>query len=193
MAEGADRMFAACALDLGYALCCVMPFAQPEFERDFSGPGALEPDSLRRFRGLLDRAQQEACLTRIELGGNPSERAAAYRACGRQVIEQSDVLVVVWDGQRQGLVGGTEDTFADARACGVATVCVDACAPHAWDVVVGAAPAWRSTTGARLSPDPGDHAPGLRAVVRQQLARVGQESPARAGRPTNGPPRRPED
>jgi len=57
LAEGTDRIFAEQAIDLGYELLCPMPFRQEEFEKDFLPPEALEPDSLKRFRGLLKRAR----------------------------------------------------------------------------------------------------------------------------------------
>ena len=44
LAEGSDRMFAAEALSLGYSLCCPLPFAQAEYERDFAPPEALEAE-----------------------------------------------------------------------------------------------------------------------------------------------------
>jgi hypothetical protein len=43
LAEGADRIFADEAIDLGYELLCPMPFNQAEFEKDFVSPDALEP------------------------------------------------------------------------------------------------------------------------------------------------------
>ncbi len=42
LAEGSDRMFAEEALDLGYSLCCPLPFAQEEYEKDFVPPAALQ-------------------------------------------------------------------------------------------------------------------------------------------------------
>ncbi len=40
LAEGTDRVFASCALDLGYQLCCVTPFFKKEFENDFKEPAS---------------------------------------------------------------------------------------------------------------------------------------------------------
>ena len=36
LAEGVDRLFATQALAAGYELCCVFPFAQSEYEKDFA-------------------------------------------------------------------------------------------------------------------------------------------------------------
>jgi hypothetical protein len=135
LAEGSDRLFADRALDLRFELCCPFPFPQTEFERDFQPPQALVPDSLDSFRALLDRAARESALTVFELDGSRTNEAAAYAAGGRVVLNQSDMLVVVWDGQRLSKRGGTEDTFAQALAAGLPIVHVDACAPHGWRLV----------------------------------------------------------
>jgi len=105
LGEGTDRIFADEALDLGFALCCVMPFPQAEFENDFAPGEALKDDSLLRFRRSLARV-----ATRFELDGTRAEESEAYGAGGRVVLNQSDLLVVVWDGQRLNKRGGTEET-----------------------------------------------------------------------------------
>jgi hypothetical protein len=165
LAEGSDRHFAEQALDLGYALCCPMPFPQAEFEKDFEGSRALEPDSRNRFRRLLARAVAEASLTTFELDGARTNEASAYGAAGQIVLNQSDLLVVVWDGEHQGKPGGTEETFAEARRRGVPIVWIDACAPHPWRVLDASMPlpAGRAATG---DPDPLAH---LKKQVRETL------------------------
>src|SRR4051794_36154237 len=87
LAEGSDRLFAEQALDLGFQLCCVMPFPQDEYEKDFAA-GALEADSLGRFRRLLGLTS-----TRFELDGCRANSPGAYGAAGRTVLNQSDLLV----------------------------------------------------------------------------------------------------
>lgn len=134
LAEGTDRLFAEAALDLGFALCCPMPFTQEEYEKDFAAGQALEPDSLARFRGLLDRAEKGAGLTRFELDGQRKHEADAYGHCGSVLVRQSDLLLVVWDGERLGKPGGTEQTLDEARRAGVPVVWIDAKAPHDWRI-----------------------------------------------------------
>ena len=63
LAEGTDRIFAEQALGLGYTLCCVMPFHQAEFEKDFMAPHALEPDSLERFSSAASQLERVAART----------------------------------------------------------------------------------------------------------------------------------
>lgn len=154
LAEGSDRLFAEAALELGYELCCILPFEQAQFEKDFEPGKALETSSLERFRALLAKA-----TTRFELDGRRDDEGAAYGAGGRLVLRQSDLLVVVWDGERQGKVGGTEQTFDEARALGVPIVWIDAHSPHAWkllkpgDRLPSAQPGERLTPAAQIAMD----------------------------------------
>jgi hypothetical protein len=55
-----------------------------------------------------------------------SERAAM---AGRVMIEQSDLLVAIWDGTTPGAIGGTRHTMAEALLQGVPVVWLDAARP----------------------------------------------------------------
>ena len=114
LAEGTDRIFADQALDLGYELCCPMPFHQEEYEQDFIAPSALEENSLGRFKGLLAKAKDKHHLTIFQLDGERTHSADAYGAAGRIVLNQSDLLVVVWDGGKPAGGGGTVETLHEA-------------------------------------------------------------------------------
>jgi hypothetical protein len=164
LAEGTDRLFAERALDLEFELCCVLPFPQPEFEKDFAPGPALEDDSLRRFRGLLARA-----TTRFELDGTRAEESAAYGAAGLVVLNQADLLVVVWDGKRLGKRGGTEETFGEARSRGVTVVWIDALEPQSWQLLDAATALPRAAEGQRLAPDGSGSADALRELIREAL------------------------
>ncbi len=132
LAEGADRLFAEEALTFDYALCCPMPFSRTEFEKDFVGDTAQEAASAERFSALLDRAAAGAGLTVFELDGSRTDEAAAYGAAGRVVLNQSDLLVVVWDGDAPGGGGGTVETLHEAVGYHVPVLWIDAKAPHGW-------------------------------------------------------------
>lgn len=81
-------------------------------------------------------------LTMLE---RPGDAAAAqhYQACasrqvalaGRVLIEQSDIVVGVWDAGSRALVGGTGHTIATALEQGATVVLIDANAPEAWRVL----------------------------------------------------------
>ena len=131
LAEGADRLFADEALKRGYGLCCPMPFAQDEFEKDFDGASVAE------FRDLLRRAPA-GDLVRFEMDGarnspaEPDAEARAYAATGRVVVNQSDLLVVVWDGGQPAGNGGTVHALREALHYNVPVLWIDALDPRRW-------------------------------------------------------------
>jgi hypothetical protein len=135
LAEGSDRLFAGEALALGYALCCPMPFFQEEFEKDFVPPAALEKDSLVHFRKLLDQARAGAGLTIFEMDGDRAEAPEAYGAAGRIVLNQTDLLVLVWDGGEPKGRGGTVHSLHEALRFHVPTIWVDARNPERWHLL----------------------------------------------------------
>ncbi len=130
LAEGVDRVFAESALDLGFTLCCPLPFPREEFNKDFQPDQAQEPDSSRRFFSLLDRAGRV-----FELDGDREHSGVAYVVAARVIVRQSDLLIIVWDGQRLNMPSVTEETFAEARRAGISTVWIDAKAPHHWELL----------------------------------------------------------
>ncbi|MBL8813260.1 MAG: hypothetical protein JNM43_24040 [Planctomycetaceae bacterium] len=130
LAEGVDRMFAREAISTGCELAVVLPFPQAELENDFQPETALEENSLDQFRGLIGKAS-----TVFELDGCREDGARAYHHAGTVVLNQSDLLIVVWDGERQNQRGGTEETFDDAVERGVPVIWIDAHAPHHWSLV----------------------------------------------------------
>ena len=135
LAEGADRIVSRQALDLGFALCCPMPFAQEEFERDFTVSAEANPSSLEEFRALLTRAREGEGLITFELDGHRADEGAAYGAAGRVVINQSDLLLVLWDGREPRGIGGTVQTMNEAVRFQVPVLWIDAVAPHPWQLV----------------------------------------------------------
>lgn len=121
LAEGVDRMFAREAISTGCELTVVLPFPQAEFENDFQRESALEENSLEQFRGLIGKAS-----TVFELDGCREDSPRAYHHAGTVVLNQSDLLVVVWDGERKNQRGGTEETFDDAVERGVPVIWINA-------------------------------------------------------------------
>jgi hypothetical protein len=164
LAEGTDRIFAEQALELGFELCAVLPFPKDEFEKDFAEGTALEKGSLERFQRLLAKA-----ATRFELDGTRAEDGEAYGQGGLVVLNQSDLLIVVWDGERQGKRGGTEDTFGEARRRGVTVAWIDAKQPQNWQLL-DAATALPAASGAtRAEPDGSGSTAALASMVREIL------------------------
>lgn len=139
LAEGSDRIFAEAALAQGYELCCPMPFFQEEFEKDFVAPSGLETDSLSHFHAILERARANQGLTKFEMDGERQHAPEAYGAAGRIVLNQTDLLIAVWDGGEPAGLGGTVYTLHEALKYQVPVIWVDALAPAAWRVLHTAA------------------------------------------------------
>ncbi|MEU9086304.1 hypothetical protein [Streptomyces sp. NPDC048357] len=105
LAEGADQMFAAIALECGAGLTVVIPSG--DYEDGFEGAEALA-----RYRFLKRRATQEI---RMDFARSTDE---AYYAAGTYIADSCDRLVAVWDGQPARGHGGTGEIVAYARALG---------------------------------------------------------------------------
>lgn len=107
LAEGADRVVAHRVLARpGGTIEAILPLEVDDYERDFDDPSSLE-----EFRDLLERAAGSEVVT------GPT-RTAAYEAAGFAVVERSDGLLAVWDGQPARGRGGTAEVVAHARRLG---------------------------------------------------------------------------
>ena len=83
------------------------------------------------FRSLA-KAKDKHHLTIFQLDGERTHSADAYGAAGRIVLNQSDLLVVVWDGGKPAGGGGTVETLHEAIRYGVPVLWIGAMKPHAW-------------------------------------------------------------
>ena len=172
LAEGADRVFAEEALRLGYELYCPMPFPREEFERDFAPDRSQEAGSLQRFREVLAAAEAGAGLSVFELDGARSDSAGAYRAAGRMVINQSDLLVAVWDGGRPEGGGGTVETLQAAIRFHLPVIWIDARAPYGWTLLREAADLKCLAEDVACRPTPGDADEDARRARLAEAVRV---------------------
>jgi hypothetical protein len=109
LAEGADRWGAEPAVKkLGARLIAVLPLPKTDYMRDFE-----TPESKLEFERLLDRAEE---VVQLPARANRDE---AFAAAGEAVLDRSDVLLAVWDGQGAQGLGGTGEVVARARARGL--------------------------------------------------------------------------
>lgn len=123
VAEGSDRIVAHAALNLGYTLHCILPFAKTVYEEDFESEA-----SKQEFRALLEQAQAV-----LELPNKPTSsetRNTAYTAAGRKVTAESDVLLAIWDGEAARGEGGTGQMVKEAVGQDRLVVWINAKAPH---------------------------------------------------------------
>ena len=118
LAEGADRIVAqellAVATDLleqDGRLEVILPVDASAYKEDF-------PRTQGEFARLL------AIANRVDVAEASATRNDAYLCCGQQIVDRSDVLIAVWDGQAAQGTGGTAEIVSYARTSGVAMVVV---------------------------------------------------------------------
>ena len=141
LAEGADRLVAQAALDLGLEFQCPLPFQQAEYERVFE-----TEESRSDYRRLLDLATEV-----VELHGQRTDEGAAYLNAGRVLLERSDLLIAVWDGGKAAGRGGTAEIVSEARERGIPVLHVPSGNPHSISLLgEDAAVPWREALRARL-------------------------------------------
>lgn len=116
LAEGADRAFAEAALAGGYDLHGYLPFKRADYETTFADAGQLPA-----FHALLDRARNVT-----ELSGQLADSKEAYVNSGQTIIDESDVMVGVWDGAPAAGKGGTPEIIEMALRRGKPVIWVDA-------------------------------------------------------------------
>jgi hypothetical protein len=119
LAEGADRLVAKVALDAGAWLVVPMPLARPAYEATFRND-----DSRRKFGEFLAHPRMlrtmhldvPACVG-AEQFDEATRRRLAYLCCGAFVARHSQVLIALWDGNREHGLGGTA-AIVDYRRTG---------------------------------------------------------------------------
>lgn len=136
-AEGADRLCVEPALiPCKHELAAILPFPANEFARDFSPGNSVEnteQGTVAAFYALLQRVgyyrrKGHGCYNRhariIELNGDPANRDTAYNACSHLLIEHSDVLIAVYNGDNS-TDSGTAATVKAAMQKGIPVVHID--------------------------------------------------------------------
>ncbi len=96
---------------------------------------------------LFMLAEQDAQLTPLFLQqfddeeGGKSAQAFAVEAsnraavAGRIMVEQSDLVIGIWDGVTQGMIGGTRHSIAASLSLGVPVLWIDVNAPEDWRIL----------------------------------------------------------
>lgn len=106
LAEGADRLVARrAARRPGWVHEVVLPLDPDDYEADF-----VDAASVAEFRHLLASA-----VAVHQVPPAPS-REDAYLAAGLAVLDRSDALLAIWDGQEARGRGGTAEIVAEARS-----------------------------------------------------------------------------
>ena len=115
LAEGADRLAASAAIEAGLELDVVLPFAAAEYRKDFADQASGD-----EFDALLGQAGRV-----LVLDGKGDERNRAYEAAGVTLLDNSDLLIAVWDGGPGRGRGGTREVIEEATRRTIPVVVVD--------------------------------------------------------------------
>jgi hypothetical protein len=121
LAEGADRLVAEEVLKLPGSkrpeLEAALPLPPDEYRRDFTSSGAS-------FDKLLETAVV------VWIAPDVLTREEGYERAGKFVVDRSDVLIALWDGQMARGQGGTAEAVAYAAEQGVPVFWIDTCGSH---------------------------------------------------------------
>lgn len=159
LAEGADQLVAEEAVELGYRLNVLLPFAPGEYKAFFESP--TDP-SYEHPRTTFDRLMTLDCVESVQqLDGHwdAARRPAAYMAVGEALLRHSDILVAIWDGLPANGLGGTGDIVRAAQAQEIPVVWVNPTNAGSWTLIL---PSRRGTASSSVE--------ALGAVVRDLLA-----------------------
>lgn len=105
LADGADQIFARAVLDLGGQLEVVIPAEQ---YRD-----RLPQEAHADYDELFAQASAVHRMDAVE------STSTAHQGASVEMLNRSDQLVAVWDGQPARSYGGTADVVAAARELGL--------------------------------------------------------------------------
>jgi hypothetical protein len=103
LAEGADRLVAGEALELGLCLVVPLPMEREEYEKDFA-----TEESLADFRAFLQRADSYFIVPPVGSTANGDARVIAYANCGAYIAGRCEELIALWDGE-DSPIGGTAE------------------------------------------------------------------------------------
>ncbi len=108
LAEGADRLVAKVALEIGANLIVPLPMPAAEYEKDF-----IDSTSKSEFADL--RSKSSACFelplveenTLQSISKSGPERDRQYEQVGAYIAQHSQILIALWNGVDDGKVAGT--------------------------------------------------------------------------------------
>jgi hypothetical protein len=114
-AAGADLLFLEACQEAGFKTIVILPFNRSRFAEDFEDPAEWQ-----RASRLIDSAWWHE-----EVTGN-EEAPAAYHVVARELLNLSDRMILLWDGQPARGLGGTGETVADAEKWQIPSRIIDA-------------------------------------------------------------------
>jgi hypothetical protein len=105
-AAGGDLLFAETCIELNLPLRVFLPFPKEQFREDFDDP------TWERAERLLSYALS------VEVTGGGEKAEERYYECGIETVQQSQLLIALWDGGQGHGMGGTADMVHFAKEQG---------------------------------------------------------------------------
>lgn len=105
-AAGGDLLFAETCIELNLPIRVFLPMPREQFRNDFDDP------TWRRAERVL------ASALWVEVTGAGQESTERYYECGIETVQQSQLLIALWDGGPGRGMGGTEDMVHFAKEQG---------------------------------------------------------------------------
>ena len=102
-AAGGDLLFAESCIQIGLPIRILLPTPKEQFREDFDAP------SWARAESVMQRAIS------VEVIGYGQTKEERYYECGAETVEQSEILLALWDGKPSQGLGGTEEIFTYAK------------------------------------------------------------------------------
>jgi hypothetical protein len=102
-AAGGDLLFAESCLQLGLPIRILLPAPKEQFREDFDEP------TWNRAESVMQRAMS------VEVIGNGETKEERYYECGAETVQQTQILLALWDGKPSQGLGGTEEIFTYAK------------------------------------------------------------------------------
>lgn len=110
LAPGADRLVAQEAQQLGFSLQAWLPFPRDQVSYWESS------DALDAFLGPRNAPRNGTAIAELEAGEDTEEnnRQKHFQQASQQMLEHSDMLIAIWDGEFQSNPGSTFQTILKA-------------------------------------------------------------------------------
>lgn len=108
LADGADKLVAALALELGMKIIVSLPMPEDLYVRDFSTPESLQ--EFHRLRGEAEAVYELPIVpdtTREQISDYGRHRDYQYAQLGVFLGAHSHILLALWDGKQTSDLGGT--------------------------------------------------------------------------------------
>ncbi|MCC6943407.1 MAG: hypothetical protein IT335_02455 [Thermomicrobiales bacterium] len=125
LAEGADRLVAEEALSRNLAITVVLPFDTDAFRLECS-----DDASRSELDAFIARAKEV-----IEPASDSIPGESGYYWASMLIVQSSDVLIAVWDGEPGRGPGGTAGTIDEALIANIPVVWVRSHPPYSIDIV----------------------------------------------------------